>query len=136
MDIKNKKYFNRTFKKFHNNSILFHSKSNNILETYSPKLRPRSSSLKEFSKNIFGPKIDCIMFTEEEIKLLFEKKCEDIDVNIRLELFDRFNDFISKRCVNRIIDLSECNLSINSIKALKYILKHSKNKKKKINVQD
>ena len=130
MDIKNKKYFNRTFKKFHNNSILFHSKSNNILETYSPKLRPRSSSLKEFSKNIFGPKIDCIMFTEEEIKLLFEKKCEDIDVNIRLELFDRFNDFISKRCVNRIIDLSECNLSINSIKALKYILKHNKNKKK------
>ena len=129
MNIKGKKFLNTSLKKFYNNK-LYHSKSISLLRTYSPKLRPRSSSLKEFSKNIFGPKIDCIMFTEEEIKLLFEKKCEDIDVNIRLELFDRFNDFISKRCVNRIIDLSECNLSINSIKALKYILKHSKNKKK------
>ena len=130
MNLRSKKYLNRSLKKFHHYSILSHSKSNNLLETYSPKIRPRSSSLKEFSKNIFGPKIDCIMFTEDEIKLLFEKKCEDIDVNIRLELFDRFNDFISKRCVNRIIDLSECNLSINSITALKYILKHNKNEKK------
>ena len=126
MDIMNKKYLNKsisnTDKKYYNYNILYGSKSNNIIETYSPKLRPRSSSLKEFNKSILSSSIEKKIFSDEEINLIFKKKCEDINVNLRLELLNRFNDFICKRCVNRIVDLSECNLSINSISALKYIL--------------
>ena len=62
------------------------------------------------------------VFSDEEIIALFIEKCKDLDVPVKGELMNRFMNFIKEKCVNRIIDLSDCSLGINSMMVLSQIL--------------
>ena len=62
------------------------------------------------------------VFTEKEIIELFIEKCKDLIVPVKDELMYRFMSYIKDKCINRIIDLSDCNLGINSICVLSQIL--------------
>ena len=127
--LKNRVLNNNIEKQYYKYNILYGYKSNNIITTYSPKLRPNSSSVDNKSKNFLSSNNSFIekkeIFNEDQIQLLFEKKCKDLNVPIKIDLFNRFNDYIKQKCSNRIIDLSECNLSLNSINALCSILYNS-----------
>jgi len=127
--LKNRVLNNNIDKQFYKYNILYGYKSNNIITTYSPKLRPNSSSVDTKSKNFLSSNNSFIekkeIFNEEQIQLLFEKKCKDLNVPIKIDLFNRFNDYIKQKCSNRIIDLCECNISLNSINALCSILYNS-----------
>ena len=67
------------------------------------------------------------VFNEYEIIELFYQKCKDLNVPVKDELMNRFISFIKEKCVNRIIDLSDCCLSFNSMIALSEILYRNNN---------
>ena len=116
--LNNKSVLSPTDKLFYRYNVLYGSQSPNIIRTYSPKLRPRSASVSEYIKTISGPHVDDCVFSDEDIILLFESKCKDIQVEPKQELHSRFSEFVKKKCVNRIINLSECNFGFNSIKTI------------------
>ncbi len=127
--LKNRVLNNNIEKQYYKYNILYGYKSNNIITTYSPKLRPNSSSVDNKSKNFISSNNSFIekneIFNEDQIQLLFQKKCKDLNVPVKIDLFNRFNDYIKQKCSNRIIDFSECNISLNSINALCSILYNS-----------
>ena len=103
-------------------NILYGNNSQNIIKTYSPKMRPKSSSVKIFSKTIKDKNDDLYLFNEKEILLLSKAKCQDIGIDFRENMYIKFKDFCNSKCKNRIVDLSECYLGINSIKVISDIL--------------
>ena len=125
MNVLNRDYSNNyisnsnTDKLFYRYNILYGSHSSNMIRTYSPKLRPKSASVSQYIKSMNKPNMinECV-FDIDDIMVLFQNKCLDLQVKPKTELFQRFRDFVSKKCVNRVIDLSECNLGINSVYAL------------------
>ena len=62
------------------------------------------------------------VLTSREIIELFIQKCKDLNVPVKPELMNRFMNFIKEKCVNRIIDLTDCCLGINSMIVLSQIL--------------
>ena len=120
----NKQYKNTplnysTNKKFYEYNIIYGYKSNNIIKTYTPKLAQRSPSAKN---KIFKVTENLQVFTEYEIIELFNQKCKDLDVPVKEELMNRFLIFIKEKCINRKIDLNDCNLGFNSMIVLSEIL--------------
>ena len=109
-----------TAKKFYEYNIIYGYKTNNIIKTYTPKLAQRSPSARSRLK--LKSNYDLQVFSEKEIIELFNEKCKDLNVPIKDELMNRFIAFIKEKCVNRIIDLSDCNLGFNSMIILCKIL--------------
>ena len=119
------KSLNSTSKKFYEYNILYGYKTNNIIKSYTPKLiMQQSSKNKNVSKN--GQEIEQV-FNEDEISSLFYQKCIDLNIPLKKELMNRFTDFIKLKCVNRIIDLTDCKLGLNSMIVLSEILKNNDN---------
>ena len=113
------KYDKKTEEKLYKYNILYGSYSNNIIRTYSPKMRPISSSINSFEKKINSKEsIENNFFSEKEIKLLIEAKCKDIGINLRENMINKFRDYCNLKCKNRKIILNECNLGFYSIKFL------------------
>ena len=109
-----------TTKKFYEYNIIYGHKSNNIIKTYSPKLFQYNTNTKR--KINLKNHQNIQVFSEYEIVELFIQKCKDLGVQVKEELKNRFISFIKEKCVNRIIDLSECSLGFNSMIILSDIL--------------
>jgi Ran GTPase-activating protein (RanGAP) involved in mRNA processing and transport len=62
------------------------------------------------------------VFNDIEILELIKARCKDIGIDIRDNLITKFRDYCSFKCKNRIVDLSDCFLGINSIQLLSRIL--------------
>ena len=121
-----KKYFfqnNISLKECSTNQKInkFRLNKSNLMSSYllSPRISP-------FTPHILNIKIDHThnlqVFSEQEIIALFLEKCKDLNIPVQEELLYRFMSFIKEKCVNRIIDLSDFNLGINSISILSQIL--------------
>ena len=114
------KSLNSTNKKFYDYNIIFGYKTNNIIKSYTPKLILKKPSKKQgVTKN--GQEIHQV-FDEEEISSLFYQKCIDLNIPLKEELLNRFTDFIKLKCINRIIDLTDCKLGLNSMIVLREII--------------
>ena len=109
-----------TTKKFYEYNVIYGHKSNNIIKTYSPKFFQCNTNTK--SKINLKNNQDIQVFSEYEIVELFIQKCKDLGVQVKEELKNRFISFIKEKCVNRIIDLSDCSLGFNSMIILSDIL--------------
>ena len=103
-------------------NILYGNNTKNIIKTYSPKMRPMSSSVKVFLKTIRESEEDKQILNENEVLLLIKAKCKDIGINFRDSMFIKFKDFCNSKCKNRIADFSECYFGFNSIKVISDIL--------------
>jgi Ran GTPase-activating protein (RanGAP) involved in mRNA processing and transport len=110
-----------TTKKLYEYNIIYGHNSNNIIKSYTPKLIQFGSKFKK--KVDKGENIQ--IFSEEQIKVLFYHKCRDLNVPIKDELMNRFLNFIREKCINRIIDLTDCSLGINSMIILSEILRNN-----------
>jgi Ran GTPase-activating protein (RanGAP) involved in mRNA processing and transport len=103
-------------------NLLYGNNSQNLIRTYSPKMRPKSSSVKVFMKTIKDSKEDIYIFTEDEILLLIKSKCQDIGIDFRENMYIKFKDFCNSKCKNRYVDLTENYLGLKSINFLGNIL--------------
>ena len=124
MNILNKeikdKSLNSTVKKFYDYNVIFGYKSNNIIKSYTPKLiLKKPGKAKKVTKN--GLEIQQI-FNNSDISALFNQKCIDLNIPLKEELLNRFTDFIKLKCVNRVIDLTDCKLGLSSMLVLSEIL--------------
>ena len=122
-NMKRPKLSYKTEEVFYNYNLLYGNKTQNLIRTYSPKMHPSSSSVKVFLKKFNHTlKEDFPIFNEEEILLFCNSKCKDIGISFRENIFYKFKDFCNNRCKNRIADLSDSFLGINSVKFLIGIL--------------
>ena len=110
-----------TTKKLYEYNIIYGHNTNNLIKSYTPKLSQFgiNNSKKVESNEMLQ------IFTEEQIKELFFQKCIDLDVQIKEELMIRFINFIKEKCVNRVINLSDCCLGFNSMVVLAEILRNN-----------
>ena len=115
-----KRNINSASKKFYNYNVIFGYKSNNIIKSYTPKLILKKPGK---SQNVSKNGLDIIqIFNNEDISNLFCQKCIDLDIPLKEELLNRFTDLIKLKCVNRVIDLTDCKLGLNSMMVLSEIL--------------
>lgn len=104
-------------------NILYGSNTNKMIRTYSPTMRPVSSSIKSFSQTLIVKKSDyCRTFTEDEVDLLLQSKTKDLCVEYRDEIRDTFNDYCRKKCNNRKVNFTDCYVGFNFISSLSNIL--------------
>jgi hypothetical protein len=66
--------------------------------------------VRKFAINSRTVKETC--FTEEERKLLFLAKCSDLNINVRENLENKFNEYCERKCVDRYVDFSEVSMLI------------------------
>ena len=108
-----------TKKRLYEYNIIYGHNTNNLITSYTPKLIQYGANIKK-STNVS----DTLQtFSEEQIKELFYQKCKDLNVPIKDELMNRFMNFIKEKCINRIINLSDCSLGFNSMIVLADILR-------------
>ena len=124
MNILNRQFknttINSTSKKFYDYNVIFGYKSNNIIKSYTPKLKlKKPGKTKEVNKT--GVEFKQIL-NDRDISALFNQKCFDLNIPLKEELLNRFTDYIKLKCVNRIIDLSDCKLGLSSMLVLREIL--------------
>lgn len=120
------KQMNRVDSTFYKYNILYGTNSNNIIKSYSQKLRPDSAGIRNI--NIYKLNIsDADCFTEEDIKILFIAKCADLNIKTRPNLEKNFIEYCNKKCINREVDFNDCSIGINTSKILGYILKTNDN---------
>ena len=125
-NLKRPKLSYKTEEVFYNYNLLYGSKTQNLIKTYSPKMHPLSSGIKIFSKKFNKTlKENFPIFTDEEILLFCNSKCKDIGIPFRENIFYKFKEFCNLRCKNRIADLSDSFFGINSVKFLIDILYNS-----------
>ena len=108
-----------TRKRLYEYNIIYGHNTNNLIKSYTPKLIQYGSNIKKNTNIVDNLQI----FSEEQIKELFYQKCNDLNVPIKDELMNRFMNFIKEKCVNRVINLSDCCLGFNSMIVLADILK-------------
>ena len=107
-------------------NILYGQNSPNLIRTYSPKMRPMSSSVKKFVKKMSSEQNDCIpVFTPFEINKLIKTKCKDLGIDVKEHMLIKFKTYCNTKCKNRNVDLSENFLGLNSIKFLSNFLYNS-----------
>jgi len=108
---------------FYKYNLLYGNNTTNLIRTYSPKMRPMSSSINGYNKKMtqyLGENIS--VFNHDEIVNLVKARCKDIGIDIRENMIYKFEDYTKSKCKNRIVDLSECFLGINSIIIISSIL--------------
>lgn len=85
-------------------------------------MRPMSSSVSSFTKNMkIGNSEKCV-FTDEEIEELTYAKCKDLNIDLRERMILKFKEYCKAKCNNRNVDFSECNIGMFSTKVLAIIL--------------
>ena len=117
------KFSKNTKETYYKYNILYGSETNNIIRTYSPKMRPMSSSITSFRKNmVLTEDIDYPVFTEKEIENLAINKCKDIGIEVRNNMIYKFKELCKAKCKNRKVDFSQCNLGYYSCQILSRII--------------
>ena len=122
-NLKRPNFNENTEKVFYKYNLLYGNTSNNLIRTYSPKMRPMSSSVSEFNKKMvsdIGKNV--LVFTDDEIMKLIKARCIDIGISLRENMIYKFNTFINSKCKNRCVDLAECRLGVHSIKIISQII--------------
>ena len=116
-NLKRPNFNENTEKVFYKYNLLYGNNTNNLIRTYSPKMRPMSSSVNEFNRKIMNEEgKNETVFDDEEIKELIVARCKDIGIKLRENMIFKFKNFVNSKCRNRCIDLSDCYLGIYSIK--------------------
>ena len=110
-----------TTKRLYEYNIIYGHNTNNLIKSYTPKLIQYGSNIKKNTNLAENSQI----FSEEQIKELFYQKCKDLNVPIKDELMNRFMNFIKEKCINRVINLSDCSLGFNSMIVLADILQRN-----------
>ena len=117
---------NRIEEIYYKYNVLYGQNTSNMIRTYSPKMRPNSSSVKKFVKKMKNEQKDSIpVFTEEEINELIKAKCSDIGIDVKDHMLYKFKEFCNSKCKDRIVDFRENFLGLYSIKFLGNILYNS-----------
>ena len=115
----------KTGEVYYKYNILYGSNTNNIIRTYSPKMRPMSASVTSFTKNMHINEYEKCVFSDDEIEQLTYAKCKDLNIDFREKMVMKFKEYCKTRCNNRHVDFSECNIGIYCTKILSVILLHS-----------
>ena len=122
-NLKRPNFNQNTEEVFYKYNLLYGTDTTNIIRTYSPKMRPMSSSISGFNKKMAQDSSESfLVFSEMEIFELIKARCKDIGIDIRDNMIYKFRDYCNSKCKNRVVDLSECYLGINSIKLISKIL--------------
>ena len=122
-NLKKPKLSYKTDEIYYKYNLLYANKTQNLIKTYSPKMRPASSSIKCFLKKMkYNLKENIPIFTEEEMIVFAKAKCKDIGIELRDNILSKFIEFCKSRCNNRKADLSDNFFGINSMKFLINIL--------------
>lgn len=125
-NMKRPKFSYNTEEVYYKYNLLYANKTQNLIKTYSPKMRPMSSSVKGFLKKMnYNLKENLSIFTEEEVALFCQAKCKDLGIEIRENILNKFKDYCKMRCKNRVADLSDSYFGINSVKFLVGIIYNS-----------
>ena len=118
-NLKRPNFNENTEKVFYKYNLLYGSNTNNLIRTYSPKMRPLSSSIKEFNKKMkTEDERNVAIFNDDEILQLVKARCQDIGIRLRENMIFKFKTFINSKCRNRCIELIDSYLGINSIKLI------------------
>ena len=113
-NLKRPNFNQNTEEVFYKYNLLYGTDTTNIIRTYSPKMRPMSSSINGFNKKMAQDFSESILvFSETEIIELIKARCKDIGIDIRDNMIYKFRDYCNSKCKNRVVDLSECYLGIN-----------------------
>ena len=116
-NLKRPNFNENTEKVFYKYNLLYVSNTNNLIRTYSPKMRPMSSSVNEFNKKMINENgNNTTVFNDEEILELIKARCKDIGIKVRENMVFKFKNFVNSKCRNRCVDLSDCYLGFYSIK--------------------
>ena len=108
---------------YYNYNVLYGQNTSNLIRTYSPSMRPKSSSVNQFVKKMCMDQRESIsVFTEDEVTELIKAKCGDIGIEVKEHMLSKFKDYCNSKCKNRIVDLTENYLGLNSVKFLGNIL--------------
>ena len=108
---------------FYNYNVLYGQNTSNLIRTYSPTMRPKSSSINKFVKKINMDQGESLyVFNDNEIIELIKAKCADIGIEVKDHMLSKFKDYCNSKCKNRIVDLTENYLGLKSIKFLGGIL--------------
>ena len=122
-NIKKPKLSYNTDEVFYKYNLLYANKTQNLIKTYSPKMRPASSSISSFLKKMkYNLKENIPIFTQEEMIIFAKAKCKDIGIELRDNILLKFKDFCKLRCKNRVADLSDSFFGINSMLFLVSVL--------------
>ena len=105
------KFSKNTKETYYKYNILYGSETNNLIRTYSPKMRPMSSSISTFRKNmVLTEDRDYYIFDDNEIRKLTIAKCKDLGIDVRNNMIFKFKELCKTKCKNRQVDFSQCNL--------------------------
>ena len=111
---------------FYKYNLLYGNNTNNLIRKYSPKMRPMSASISSFNKKISqNLNENLYVFDHDEIVSLVKARCKDLGIEVRDNMYYKFEEYTKAKCKNRIVDLSECFLGINSIEIISSILYNS-----------
>ena len=122
-NLKRPKLSYNTDEVYYKYNLLYANKTKNLIKTYSPKMRPTSSSISTFLKKMkYNLKENIPIFDEEEMLIFAKEKCKDIGIELRDNILCKFKDFCKTRCKNRVADLSDNYFGINSMKFIVNIL--------------
>ena len=101
---------------FYKYNILYGNNTNNLIRTYSPKMRPMSASISSYNKKISqNLNENLYVFNHNEIVSLVQARCKDLGIDVRENMYYKFEEYT-------IVDLSECFIGINSIEIISDIL--------------
>ena len=117
-----KSFAKNTQKVLYRYNVLYGNKTKHLIRTYSPTMRPGSSSVKLFTKSIKETKKGNKLLNDDEILLLIQAKCKDIGIDYREVMYNKFKEYCNYHCKNRVADFSECYFGINSIQKVGELL--------------
>ena len=122
-NLKRPNFNENTEKVFYKYNLLYGNNSNNLIRTYSPKMRPMSSSVNEFNKKMVSDiGKNFLVFNDDEIMNLVKARCKDIGISLRENMIYKFTNFINSKCKNRCVDLTECHIGVHSIKIISQMI--------------
>ena len=77
------------------------------------------SYLKTFSDS---PQKEGSVMNDEELVILLKAKCKDIGIHFRENMFLKFKEFCNAKCKNRVVELCQCYLGLNSMRVISLLL--------------
>lgn len=112
----------KTEEVYYKYNVLYGTNTTNLIRTYSPKMRPMSSSISSFTKNMQLGENEKAVFTPEEINILTQAKCNDLNIELRENMTYKFNEYCKAKCKSRSVDFTECNMGLYCTKFISNIL--------------
>ena len=118
-NLKRPNFNQNTEELFYRYNLLYGADTNNIIRTYSPKMRPMSASINSFNKKMVKDLNESeSVFDDAKVNELLNARCKDIGIEMRENMIYKFRDYCDSKCKNRISDLSELYLGMNSINVI------------------